>query len=343
MLRSLYKLSQRIMNEYPISFWEFAQALFHLQYMECNQTQIDYWEPVTDRERHCISYYWKFAEIAFGRFRIMPSVTDYWHDLDETLLKHCEIDSKDLVYSFWGYRQFFPGNYVIVHHKTKHVIWGIRATVTPEDIVMDVMAEAAPFLNQYAHQGMISAVGRLMQNVWPLVEKTLQRFADYSLLVTGHSLGAGVTALLTTYLYQHYGEQYTIHGIAYACPPCMNLQLAKESYSCVLAVTVEDDIITRLSFHNFAMLKKRLMLIDRVGLETDLEAHGYMKDKQWLENGSWTDEKRLWMPQRQIFLYKDEHGCVQAKSTDSTEFDSMVVNWHCVYDHSHVCYADYLQ
>lgn len=71
-------------------------------------------------------------------------------------------------------------------------------------MLTDLALETTPFRGSYAHQGMVlSAQWLVNDRVLPTLEKALAAkpaLQQYELVVTGHSLGAGVSALATQML-----------------------------------------------------------------------------------------------------------------------------------------------
>lgn len=324
-MRALFRHYNRIMNEYQTSFSGFLHSLWVLRTFESNQTTFQRSQEVPDSFKRFIRYYWKFAHVAFGKFRILERWYQYWQHNDDILLDHCHLQKEDLIFSFWGSRDFYPGNFVALDHATEKVIWSIRATLCPEDVIMDLMADPMPFLGGYAHQGMISAVGRLMQNTWKVVEEALRRHENYELLIVGHSLGASLATMLVLYI-RHHIPEVAAYGIAYACPPCLCRKLTNLSRHYVLGVTCKDDIIVRLSFSTFSALKRKLYLIHHIGNEKELEKHGYMVQKQWL----FTTPDDLWPPVQQVYFSHDN----EIRLVSSFDFDKIIINFHCIIDHA---------
>ena len=64
------------------------------------------------------------------------------------------------------------------------------------DAVIDLLAEKEDFLDGTAHSGMLKAAFRLINDSAEVLMDAFQRYPDYRLVITGHSLGAGVSALI---------------------------------------------------------------------------------------------------------------------------------------------------
>lgn len=337
MLKALAQLYNRIITKnQSLSLLQSLASLYKLQGFESNCTIPQ--SPPYDLDpptRRFICYYWRFAYVAFGKIRILENLKDYWQHNDD-LVAQLVRNRSDLIHSFWGRRGFYPGNFVVVDHDTKMVIWGIRATLCPEDVVVDVMADPMPFLGGYAHQGMVSAVGRLIQDVWRTIEVALESNTGYNLLITGHSLGGGMTTLLTLYI-RHHNPRVACFGLAFASPPCVCRDLATISQSFVLGVTCQNDVIARLSFPSFFHLKQKLYLIHHVGSEQELEEHGYIKQGNWVLEEDDTTTTRLWLPRNQVYL--ETH---QSSKVDGFAFDKIIISHFAIWDHSHTTYERYL-
>ena len=126
-------------------------------------------------------------------------------------------------------------HFVAVNHSTSAIVLALRGTASVSDAIHDVVAYAEPFCGGSAHAGM----ARMARNVWaaagPAVVEQLASHEGYGLVICGHSLGAGVAALLTLYLYEERAKRSSrssaathspipsqatrIRCFAFACPP----------------------------------------------------------------------------------------------------------------------------
>ena len=64
------------------------------------------------------------------------------------------------------------------------------------DIIMDLYAESVPFHKGRAHRGMAAACENILEKVLHLIVAKMKELEDFTLLVVGYSLGAGVAQLL---------------------------------------------------------------------------------------------------------------------------------------------------
>lgn len=108
--------------------------------------------------------------------------------------------SKDILSS----RRLTPiVNFIVVDHKSKAIVLACRGTLGLSDVLVDLTCEYEQIHCEsgqgQAHQGMWQSAQRLATQSWT-VKTTLQRSLEqnpgYGLVTTGHSLGAGIAALV---------------------------------------------------------------------------------------------------------------------------------------------------
>ena len=105
-----------------------------------------------------------------------------------------------------------------------------------------------------AHLG----IANLATKMFGELHQVLVRFSEKRKLpvrIVGHSLGAGIAALLTLMLFSTVRD---VHCYAFAPPPCVDMTLAEAAESCVTSVVLRDDIVCRASRHNVHQLVAEL-------------------------------------------------------------------------------------
>lgn len=93
-----------------------------------------------------------------------------------------------------------PRHFVALDEDRCSIVVAIRGTNSISDVITDLLCENEPFANGYAHSGMKNAAESLFTSLLPTLRSILTKRPKYSIVVTGHSLGAGVAILLTKVL-----------------------------------------------------------------------------------------------------------------------------------------------
>lgn len=101
--------------------------------------------------------------------------------------------------------------YLAVDHSTKSIVLTCRGSLGLSDLITDLTADYdqvtlpfAPAQGQYlAHKGMLLAAQKLLRpdsRIHDTLAQALQDYPDFGVVLTGHSLGGGVAALLAVIL-----------------------------------------------------------------------------------------------------------------------------------------------
>ena len=106
------------------------------------------------------------------------------------------IRPEDIVSADWCTLAFSPASYVAVDHGAETVVVAIRGTVSGGDLLTDACSTSVPFLGGWAHAGMVASAWQVIRTQMAPASRALSQHPGYSLLVTGHSMGAGVAACL---------------------------------------------------------------------------------------------------------------------------------------------------
>jgi hypothetical protein len=172
-----------------------------------------------------------------------------------------------------------PAYALFLDHEERRCVLAIRGTATVEDALTDTVADPVwdEFLGGYVHQGIHDAAHWLIAEVKDVLQSAAAAHPEYMLMVTGHSLGAGVAALATLLLHLKetcdHGFQ-TLRGIGFATPGVATLPIAEGSSAmqCFTSLVCARDGIVRTCVpniyvmnHEVAAAATRTRLLDGIG------------------------------------------------------------------------------
>ena len=164
-----------------------------------------------------------------------------------------------------------PKFLLFLDHETSSLVLAIRGTFSLKDAILDAVAEDVPFLNGWAHQGILSGAELILSKVSERMTEVFARpeFSNYSLVVTGHSLGAGTAELISMKLISSglLGER-EVRCVALAPPPVFRSDLSLPSnISSAIQIYVNNfDLVPRLSMASVARLLATVREVDGLGL-----------------------------------------------------------------------------
>lgn len=198
-------------------------------------------------------------------------------------------------YSHVGKNVKIPRHIVFLDHLTKSIVVSIRGTGSISDILTDLHYDAKPLppppkesamdsmLGRltgdssdpakgviYAHSGITDSAIALQPSVTKAILGALDSYADYSIVFTGHSLGAGTACLLSTLIARD--SELTIKTFAFAPPPVISrngatdfkrsLISGKSGKCSVYSFVHDNDVIPRASHNEFLNMLSAISCID---------------------------------------------------------------------------------
>ncbi|XP_044755828.1 diacylglycerol lipase-beta-like [Coccinella septempunctata] len=156
---------------------------------------------------------------------------------------------------------------VIADHKTCNIVIAIRGSISLRDIFTDLTATSDKFEaagvppDTMAHKGMIIGANYILKRLDQagVLEKAFAKYSDYGLVLTGHSLGAGVATLLAFKLRSRYSD---LKVYAFSTPAgLISREAAKVSESFVFTVGVGDDFVMRLGVDSVENLRTGIIQV----------------------------------------------------------------------------------
>jgi hypothetical protein len=149
--------------------------------------------------------------------------------------------------------------FYLASNAARETILCIRGTFSGNDVITDLVAAGAPWEGGYAHAGMARAAAYLIERFGDFLLSAAEQ--DHGVVtVCGHSLGAGVAALVTHSLSSTSslssrqaedgawgaGKKGRIRCLCYEPPACMSAPLAASITDSTYSTVNRDDLVPRL-------------------------------------------------------------------------------------------------
>lgn len=154
---------------------------------------------------------------------------------------------------------------LLADHSTKSLVLSIRGSWSVSDIFTDLSTKPAKFTapgfpdDTYAHYGMTICADKLLARLAEdnLLDQAMTLYSDYDLVITGHSLGAGLAILVGAKLREYYPN---LKVYAFATPNGMlSRNAVKITEQFAFTVAIGDDFIPRLSIEAIELLRNGIL------------------------------------------------------------------------------------
>ena len=148
-----------------------------------------------------------------------------------------------------------PKFLVYLDHEQKSVVISIRGTWSLRDTLMDLVSDSVPFLDGWAHRGILQGARKIMKESEDVLKEAFRKFPNYNLVLCGHSLGGGVAELITLDIL--YGDaaqklgfskvENNISCYAFGAPPVFAANYSVEVPEIILLIN-KADVVPSISF-----------------------------------------------------------------------------------------------
>jgi len=136
-----------------------------------------------------------------------------------------------------------PGFVLYRHFKAKKLVLALRANEPVSKFLLgDERTKTESFLDSYGHSQTVQASNALYNLLHDYILEFKSDHPDYDVVITGHSLGGAVAALLALKLKE---EVPGIQCYTFGCPPVCSPELATQSVGVVYNVVLNQDLIPR--------------------------------------------------------------------------------------------------
>ncbi|KAG8098845.1 hypothetical protein GUJ93_ZPchr0013g35521 [Zizania palustris] len=169
-----------------------------------------------------------------------------------------------------------PSFTLVCDKKSKLFLLFIRGAISTKERLTAATAAEVPFhhivLNEgqinnvtlgYAHCGMLAAARWIANLAIPHLHKGVREFPDYHIKIIGHSMGAGIAAILTYILHEHH-EFSSCTCLAFAPPACMTWELAESGKEFVTSLINRNDVVPAFSKVSIENLRTEVMVSSKL-------------------------------------------------------------------------------
>ncbi|XP_038682169.1 uncharacterized protein LOC119982722 isoform X1 [Tripterygium wilfordii] len=193
-----------------------------------------------------------------------------------------------------------PPYMIYLDHDNADIVLVVRGLNLAKEsdyaVLLDNKLGQTKFQGGYVHNGLLKAAKWIFDTEFEVLRGLVESYPGYRLTFTGHSLGAGVVALLVIYAVQcreKLGniERKRIRCYAIAPIRCMSLNLAVRYADVINSVVLQDDFLPRTTAALEDVFKSLLCLPCLVCLTC-------LKDTCTFEEKMLKDPRRLYAPGR---------------------------------------------
>ena len=178
-----------------------------------------------------------------------------------------------------------PGYYLVVDHDTKTIVLSISCSQSFGDAITDLNAIPCAFtvdnITGKVHEGMLQSAFRINNAITKTLLETCALYEDYNVVITGHSLGAGVAALLGLMYKDHpiIRQKHGLRVYAFASPCIVSKEFTDNEIGSdfITSIAVNCDMVTRLSVESFKKYNRRQDLVMNQKLSVVANLKSYCK------------------------------------------------------------------
>lgn len=137
----------------------------------------------------------------------------------------------------------------------------LRRKLKSKDLLIKPITE---FTKYYGHAGIYAAAAYIYHDTYKILLDTLEKYPNYYLTLTGHSLGGSVSMLMG-WFWSHHIPYQRIKVIGFCSPPCGNKTLCDllSSYG-FINVCMQSDFGPRIGSKGFLYAFRRLGLLSEI-------------------------------------------------------------------------------
>ncbi|XP_043260888.1 diacylglycerol lipase-beta-like isoform X1 [Colletes gigas] len=177
-----------------------------------------------------------------------------------------DLSTDDIIYASFKNRLCEVPFFVIDDHKTNSIVITIRGSLSLRDLITDFTADSVIFEceglppGSMAHRAMLIGAKIILKELDDnkILEHAFTMNPRYNLILTGHSLGAGLAILLGFLLRPRYPN---LKVYAFSTPAgLVSREVAKITEEFVVTIGLGNDLVMRLSVHSIENLRTSMLM-----------------------------------------------------------------------------------
>ncbi|KAI7845000.1 hypothetical protein COHA_001366 [Chlorella ohadii] len=224
-----------------------------------------------------------------------------------------------------------PAYVIGVDHKARQVVLAFRGTTDLDDMLTDACATCTPYMDGYAHLGMLKAASAMLLARWfvkhklAMLRDLCDEHAGYGLLLVGHSLGAG-TAVLVAHLIRKGDPEAVelmkgvkLHAVGIATPAVLTANLAEGCNGFISSVVLQQQMVG-------VRLEASTPLPALLALKQELDATGY-KDKLKSTAKDWMVPDIIEHTETYKRLMRQSHSLVAVVTAALARWYLLLIQW----------------
>jgi len=361
-IKDLYKEFSKDLKKYSIDSILFASEMI-AKYDEFNKQILTNDELTDTNVIKEGNYWWKFAASTFGwqynlAYRLRHGIGGFIkhifknkNNLNSYLTaQYCGISTNDIIVASWKSKLMTPGYFLAVDHKTQSIVLAIRGSFEIKDAIPDLIANKTEFLEGSTHNGLLRASLNVKKEIDENFKQLKNKYPNYQIILTGHSLGAAVAAIITTLLLEEYAQNIKLHAYCFACPAIFTYDLALQYKNYITTFIYNDDCIPRLSYDSMETLKHKIINVInhnksfKLRIVQTLIKWGFCSENSFpnikpvicLQKINFEEPEiilNLLPPGQIIYMYKDDDNKLKIEKSCQNLFSHVVVSQRMLFDH----------
>lgn len=243
-------------------------------------------------------------------------------------------------------RRHVPPYLLYLDHDHADIVLAIRGLNMAKEsdyaVLLDNKLGKRKFDGGYVHNGLLKAAGCILDAECDILKETVEKYPNYTLTFTGHSLGSGVAALLTIVVVQNRNrlgsiDRKRVRCYAIAPARCMSLNLAVRYADVINSIVLQDDFLPRTATPLEDIFKSIICLPCHLCLRC-------MRDTCLSEERMLKDPRRLYAPGRLYHIVERKpFRCgvfppvVKTAVPVDGRFEHIILSCNATSDHAIIC------